>query len=134
MNPLYKILTTLVFVFTVSAAQALEKEPYSQKRFDELQASGAVVLLDVYASWCPTCAKQQAALEAYRTANPAVVFHVLVIDFDDDKEQVRQYRAPRQSTLLLYKDNKQLWFSVAETRTDVIAAAIDKAAKIKPAS
>jgi thioredoxin 1 len=40
---------------------------------------------------------------------------------------VRQFRAPRQSTLLLYRGNKQHWFAVAETRLEVISAEIIKA-------
>jgi len=36
-------------------------------------------------------------------------------------------RAPRQSTLLLYKGETQFWYSVAETREDVIFEAINRA-------
>ncbi len=129
-----KLMTALACIFTVSLAQALEKEDYSQERFDELQAAGTVVLLDVYASWCPTCAKQQTALEAYGKAHPDADFHVLVIDYDDNKDLVRKYRAPRQSTLFIYKAHRQVWFSVAETRPEVIAAAINEAIDMQPSS
>lgn len=111
----------------VSQAMALDKEPFSDARFAQLQSEGKVVLVDVYADWCPTCKKQQTALQAYRDANPDKVFHILEVDFDKDKAQVSALRAPRQSTLLLYKGSKQFWFSVAETRPDVIAAELNKA-------
>jgi len=110
-----------------TSANAFEKEPYTQERFDELQAAGEVVLVDVFATWCPTCKKQQAAISAYFEANPDQKIHVLVVDFDDNKDLVSQFRAPRQSTLILYKNNEQIWFSVAESRADVIAAEFDKA-------
>jgi len=96
-----------------------------------LQSSGQVVLLDIYAEWCSTCAKQQAALEKYRTANPDKKFHILEIDFDKNKDVVRQFRAPRQSTFLLYKGNEQFWYSVAESRYEVIASELDKAINFK---
>ena len=93
-----------------------------------------MILIDVYASWCPTCAKQQTAITAYRQANPDKKFHVLVVDFDKDKKFVRQFRAPRQSTLILYRGNEQFWFSVAESRPQVIAAELDKAINFKAKS
>ena len=134
MKYLPKILVSLALALTCITAHAFDKEPYTQERFDELQAAGEVVLVDVFATWCPTCAKQQKAISAYVEANPDNKLHVLVIDFDDNKDLVRQFRAPRQSTLLLYKGNQQFWFSVAESRPEVIAAEIDKAIKFKPKS
>lgn len=120
------ILVLLTLAHTVSAS-AVQKEPYSEKRFMQLQASNAVVLIDVYAPWCPTCTKQQKILADYRKANPAKKFTILEVDYDSQREAVRFFKAPRQSTLLLYRGNKQHWFSVAETRAEVIAAELDKA-------
>lgn len=105
---------------------ALEKEPFSEQRFAELQRDNAVILVDVYADWCSTCAKQQAVLAAYRQANPDNQFHILEVNFDQDKEQVKALRAPRQSTLLLYNGTEQYWYSVAEIREAVIFAELDK--------
>ena len=134
MQLLHKLCATIVLIFTVSSVHALEKESYTQERFDALQAAGEVVLIDVYASWCSTCKKQQDALTAYRAANPNSQFTILEIDFDKNKDLVRQFRAPRQSTLLIYKGNNQFWYSVAESRLDIIAAELDKAINFKPKS
>ena len=129
-----KVFASLVLMIMMASAQAFDKEPYTQERFDELTAAGEVVLIDVYATWCPTCAKQQEAIAAYVEANPDNKFTVLVVDFDDNKDLVRQFRAPRQSTLLLYKGSEQFWFSVAESRPEVIAAELDKAINFKSKS
>lgn len=153
MMPLLKICASLFLLFSffpvqasptdsasdgvsqsLSSKPALAKEPYSHTRFEALQAEGEVVLIDVYATWCSTCAKQQAVLESYRKANPGKQFVILEIDFDKNKDLVRHFRAPRQSTLLIYKGKEQFWFSVAETRPDVIAAELDKAINFKPKS
>lgn len=128
MTPLKSLLALALFTFAsmTSVAAAAEKEPYSEKRFMQLQASNAVVLIDVFAPWCPTCMKQQQVLADYRKANPTKKFTVLVVDYDTQREAVRFFKAPRQSTLLLYRGNKQHWFSVAETRAEVIATELDK--------
>jgi thioredoxin 1 len=112
----------LVLWSTSLAAQ--EKEAFTSARFADLQEAGALILLDVYADWCPTCARQQAILAEFRTSHPEIALHTLVIDFDGQKEYVRQFRAPRQSTLILYRGPERLWFSVAQTNRDAIFTAL----------
>jgi thiol-disulfide isomerase/thioredoxin len=107
-------------------------EPFDEARFKALQAEGALVLVDVHASWCPTCAKQQQVLDDYEAARPAVKLHRLLVDFDSAKPWVIHFKAPRQSTLILFRGEQQQWFSVAETRPEVIFEALDKAAAVKP--
>ena len=122
-----RIAPLLLLLAFGSSAWALEAESFSEARFAELQAAGEVVLVDVWADWCPTCRKQHEVISQYRAANPDKRFHVLQIDFDREKQWVRLFRAPRQSTLLLYAGERQFWFSVAETRPEIIAAELDKA-------
>lgn len=114
-----------------SAVQAqdaeIEKEPFTEERFNELREAGAVVLVDIFADWCPTCAKQQKLIQQYREENPDNEFHILEVDFDDNKQAVRELRAPRQSTVLLFKGNEQYWYSVAETRYEVFERELNKA-------
>lgn len=123
-----------LMLITFNFAHAFEKEKFNLERFETLQKAGEVVLVDVYASWCSTCKKQQTAINSYRENNPDKMFYVLEVDFDSQKEFVKQFRAPRQSTLLIYKGDRQFWFSVAETRSEVIASEIDKAINFKPKS
>ncbi|NNA68242.1 MULTISPECIES: thioredoxin family protein [Pseudomonas] len=120
-----KIFSALIVMFAM-VGQVFASEPYSQERFDKLQASGELVLVDVNAPWCPTCKKQKQIINQWIEQNPDKTLHVLDVDFDTRKDLVAQFRAPRQSTLLLYKGNKQVWFSVAETRGPVIGAAIEQ--------
>lgn len=117
-----------IFLLAFSASVfALDKEAFTHERFEALQKSGDVVLIDIHAQWCSTCAKQTEQLTKYQAENPDKAFHILQVDFDDQKDVVRHFRAPRQSTLLIYKGEEQFWYSVAETRYDEIAAALDNA-------
>lgn len=111
------------------SASAFEKLPFSEALFSELQAQNAVIMIDVYAPWCPTCKKQQKLFQQFHEQNPDKPFHVLVVDYDNDKQWVKKFRAPRQSTLLLYKGDKQFWYSVAETRFNVIEEKLNSAFK-----
>lgn len=125
----------VLVLFTLSSlASALEKQPFSEELLTKLQSEDQVVLVDVFATWCPTCAKQQKLLEKYRDKYPENIFHVLVIDYDKDRALVEKYNAPRQSTLILYKGDKQFWYSVAEKDYKVIERELNKAFKFKPKS
>lgn len=123
--------TLLLFFGTMSGAWALEKEPFTMERFNTLKDQGALVLIDIYADWCPTCAKQQKLLESYRQKNPDVDLNVLEVNFDEDKKWVTHFKAPRQSTLILYRGDERLWYSVAETRQSAIYSALNAAADKK---
>ena len=132
-NALSLLCLVLLIFSQISVIQAqdteVEKEPFTQERFDELRESGAVVLVDIFADWCPTCAKQQKLIQQYRDQNPDNEFHILEVSFDDNKRAVRELRAPRQSTILLFKGNEQYWYSVAETRYEVFEQELNKAFK-----
>jgi len=112
-----------------AAPDVQTKARFTAERFTALQNQNALVLLDVFATWCPTCAQQQKILDEYRKEHPDVPIHTLTIDFDDQKEYVTRFKAPRQSTLILYRGTERVWFSVAETRRDVIFAELNKVAK-----
>ncbi|MBK6960415.1 MAG: thioredoxin family protein [Gammaproteobacteria bacterium] len=111
-----------------AGTQQAAAEPFTAARFAALQADNALILVDVAATWCPTCKAQKAVIDAFRQQHPELGLHVLTVDFDTQKDWVKHFKAPRQSTLLVYKGSEQRWFAVAETREDVIAAALRQAA------
>jgi thioredoxin 1 len=113
-------LTSVLFWSQPGWAQEQEREPFSETRFQELQGEDALILVDVYADWCPTCAAQQEVLASFRKEHPDVPLHVLRVDFDKQKEWVRHFGAPRQSTFILYRGEERVWFAVAETRQEEV--------------
>lgn len=108
-------------------AQALEQQTFTKERFDQLQSQKALILINISATWCPTCRRQHEILETYQKQRPDSGIHILRVDFDDQKEWVTHFKAPRQSTLILYSGTEQVWFSVAETREAKIFAALESA-------
>jgi thioredoxin 1 len=105
-----------------------QKDAFTPERFAALQDQGALILVDVFADWCSTCAQQQRILAEFRERHPEVPLHTLTVDFDRQKQYVRQFRAPRQSTFILYRGTERVWFSVAETDRDRIFAELNRAA------
>jgi thioredoxin 1 len=106
---------------------AQEKEDFTDARFAELQAQGALILVDIWAEWCPTCAEQQRVLQAFQEQHPDADFRILQVNFDTQKPVVTRFAAPRQSTLILFRGEERLWFSVAETRREAIFSRLNEA-------
>jgi len=121
------LLVLATLVASVASLSAQQKEPFTPERFAQLQQQDALILIDVYADWCPTCAAQQRILAAFQSEHAEVPLHILEVDFDRQKEHVTHFSAPRQSTLVLFRGTERLWFSVAETRKDVVFAELVKA-------
>ncbi|MGN5129732.1 thioredoxin family protein [Aeromonas hydrophila] len=127
---IYTIFMTFVFYLFFSTAHAMDNAKnmaFTEQAWNETQRKNQVTLLVVHADWCPTCKAQHKILSSYFQENPNSKINQLIINFDTQKDWVTHFKAPRQSTLMLYKGDKQIWFSVAETREDKIFKALKDA-------
>lgn len=120
------LLPALAFFASLTAAIAAEK-PFSQEAFAAAQGAGKPIIVHVYAPWCPTCRAQEPILhklEADPKFAPAEAFRV---DFDGQKDAVRALKATSQSTIIVFKGEKEVGRSVGETNPKAIGALLDKA-------
>jgi thiol-disulfide isomerase/thioredoxin len=113
----------MLAVFAVGSAWA--GQPYDAKSFAQAQAAGKPILVDVFAPWCPTCAKQKPILEGIERSRPDLV--VFQVDFDGDKAALKQFRVQYQSTLIVFKGMSEVGRSTGDTNPDSIGALIAKA-------
>lgn len=118
-----------VVMLTLLCSIGFAREPFDNGRFTQLQDSNAVVLVHIEAEWCSICAIQKRVLNMFKRDHPDVPVHILTVDFDTEKDRVKQFRAPRQSTFALYRGHNQVWFSVAEVRPDIIYGKILNASR-----
>lgn len=109
------------------AAQAAGPQPFDGKAFAAAQTAGKPILVEIHASWCPTCKAQTpilARLEGQDKFRNLVVFRV---DFDSQKDAVRAFGARMQSTLIAFKGKQEVARSVGDTNESSIAALLGKA-------
>jgi thiol-disulfide isomerase/thioredoxin len=103
----------------VNAAQ-----PYDEKSFNQAQAAGKTVLINVTAPWCPTCKKQEPVIRAIEKERPNLV--VYEVDFDSAKDLLQRLQVRAQSTLIVYKGPKEVARSIAESDPHRLRALIAK--------
>lgn len=109
------LLTASLLATSLAAGAADAPTAYSAERLQALQAQGKTVLVDVYASWCPTCRAQTPVLEKLLKQPALSQIAELRLDWDGQRDDARALGAPRQSTLLLYRGGKRIGMSVAQT-------------------
>lgn len=124
-----KILRTLAgLMLAVSASVAIagEIKPYTPQVFDQLSQAGKPVIVDVSATWCPTCKAQRPIVEnlmkqaAYRDVT------VLTVDFDTNRAALKKFKVNMQSTLVAFKGASEVGRSVGDTTPSGIEDLIRK--------
>jgi thioredoxin 1 len=109
------------------AARAGNEQSFTAQAFRAAQDAGKPILVEIHASWCPTC-KAQTPILSELTAQPKFKdLVVLRVDFDSQKDEVRDFGARLQSTLIVFKGATEVGRSVGDTNRKTIAALLDKA-------
>ncbi|MBE7942749.1 MULTISPECIES: thioredoxin family protein [Ramlibacter] len=109
-----------------SIATAGEIRPYSQAEFDKLMHDGKPVVVDVSATWCPTCKAQKPIVEGLMKQPAYKDVTVLSVDFDSAKPTLRKFKVSMQSTLVAFKGPKEVGRSTGDTTLEGIEGLVKK--------
>ncbi len=98
-----------------------EVRAWDAAAFAAAQAASQPVVLHVTAPWCPTCRAQKPVIEQLASSadNPDLL--VLEIDFDSQKEVLRQFGVRQQSTLIAYRGAEEVARVVGVTNAGALA-------------
>jgi len=99
-----------LLVFSVVGHTA---QPFDDQSFKQAQAAGKTILVDVTASWCPTCRRQRPIVEQIEKEKPSLV--VYEVDFDTAKDTLKRFRVQQQSTPIIFKGAKEIGRSTGDT-------------------
>jgi thioredoxin 1 len=121
---LRSIVSLIAFATAAVPSLAGEIVPYDAARLAAEQAAGAPIVIHVTAPWCPTCRAQHPIVSelAADPANPDLV--VFEVDFDSQKDVVRQFNVRQQSTLIAFHGAEERARAVGVTNPAAIAALI----------
>src|SRR6266446_7397085 len=123
--------STLIAAAVASAvaltpAFAADPQPFDAKAFADAQKAGKPIFVGIHASWCPICKAQKPILSELMADPKFNDLVYLVIDFDSQKDLVRQFNAQKQSTLIAFKGSIERDRSVGDSNRDSIAALLSK--------
>ena len=101
--------------------------PFNQAQFDATRSAGRPVAVVFHADWCPTCRAQAPVLKGL-VATPALKSLTLyVANFDTEKALKRSLGVTQQSTIVVFKDGKEIARSTGDTQRDRLDALLKQA-------
>ena len=119
---MFKKFLIILFVFIPFNSFALEKETtFDQQKFKQALSEGKVVVVSSWIKYCYSCASQMKVLKEAKKDFDNIEYFA----FDVTNENISNlFNVQYQSTLLIFKDNKEVYRSIGETTQKEIYKAI----------
>ena len=114
-----------IFCMFVFGANAIEKKTtFDKELFNKAQSEGKIVVVSSWMKYCSSCASQMNVLKKAKKDG-----QLLDIKFDNieyfsfdvmNKDIADSFNVLYQTTLLIFKDGKEVYRSIGETTEDLI--------------
>ena len=123
------ILLFFIQLFIANSSISMEKETtFNKKLFDKAQSEGKVVIVSSWIKYCSSCASQMKVLN--KAKNDGKLFdikfdNIEYFSFDvTNKDIANMLNVKFQTTLLIFKNNKEVYRSLGETSKELIYQAL----------
>ena len=116
-----KFIIYFLFILTISASAVEKKTTFNKELFNKAQADGKVVIVSSWIKYCTSCASQMKVLDKAKNDFDNIEY----FKFDVKNEEIAELlNVQYQTTLLIFKNNKEVYRSIGETSKDLIYKAI----------
>ena len=112
----------LIFCIFAFSANSLEKKStFNNELFNKAQSEGKLVVVSSWTKYCSSCASQMKVLNKAKNEFDNIEYFTFEIT---NKEVAKLLNVQYQTTLLIFKDNKEIYRSIGETSREKIYKAI----------
>ena len=126
MKSLFTLILTVISLL-YSLASFAESSTFDDAKFDAVLKSGKSMVVAVHAPWCSTCRAQAPVLKEVLSNKEFQHMVALYVDFDSQKDALKKLGVRRQSTLVVFKDGKEVGRSLGDTTAFGIESLLQKA-------
>jgi len=116
-----KILVFIFCIFAFSANSGEKKTTFDKNLFEKAQADGKIVVVSSWIKYCTSCASQMKVLDKAKNDFDNIEYFKFEVT---NKEIASLLNVQYQTTLLIFKNNKEVYRSIGETSRDKIYKAI----------
>ena len=116
-----KFLVLMCFVLAFSTNAIGKDTTYSKELFDKALSDGKVVVVSSWIKYCTSCASQMKVLEKAKNDFDNMEYFAFDVT---NKEIAKFFNVQYQTTLLIFKDNKEVYRSIGETTKELIYDAL----------
>ena len=119
---MFKKTLILLFILLPLNSFALDKKTtFNEKLFKNAQLDGKVVVVSSWIKYCSSCASQMKVLNKANKEFDNVEYFAFDVT---NKEISNLFNVEYQSTILIFKDNKEVYRSLGETSKELIYKAL----------
>jgi len=116
-----KFLVFICFVLALNTKAVGKETTYSKELFDKALSNGKVVVVSSWIKYCTSCASQMKILKKAKNDFNNIEYFA----FDVTNKEIAQFfNVQYQTTLLIFKDNKEVYRSIGETTKELIYDAL----------
>ena len=116
-----KFLVFICFILAFSTKAIGKETTYSKELFDKALSEGKVVVVSSWIKYCTSCASQMKVLEKAKNDFDKIEYFAFDVT---NKEIAEFFNVQYQTTLLIFKDNKEVYRSIGETTKELIYEAL----------
>ena len=118
-----------IFFFFAFGANAIEKKTtFDKELFNKAQSEGKIVVVSSWMKYCTSCANQMKVLQKAKKDGELsdIKFdNIEYFSFDvTNREIANLFDVQYQTTLLIFKGDKEVYRSIGETTEDLIYEAL----------
>jgi len=116
-----KIFVFICFILAFTTNGMAKETTYTKELFDKALSDGKVVVVSSWVKYCTSCASQMKVLDKAKNDFDNIEY----FKFDvTNKEIAKFFNVQYQTTLLIFKDNKEVYRSMGETTKELIYDAL----------
>ena len=116
-----RILVFLIFILALNPKAIGKETTYNKELFDKALSKGKVVVVSSWIKYCTSCASQMKILKNIKNDFDNIEYFAFDVT---NKEIAKFFNVQYQTTLLIFKDNKEVYRSIGETTKELIYDAL----------
>ena len=122
-----KIFTLIFCLFVFNSIAVAKETTFNKELFDKALSEGKVVVVSSWIKYCTSCASQMKVLEKAKNDFDNMEYFA----FDVTNKEIAQFfNVQYQTTLIIFKDNKEVYRSIGETTKELIYDALKSSIQI----
>ena len=118
-----KFLILLIILIPINSIASEKKTTFSEDLFKKAQLDGKVVVISSWVKYCSSCASQMKVLNKANKEFDNIEYYAFDVT---NKKIANLFNVEYQSTILIFKDNKEVYRSIGKTNKKEIYKIIKK--------
>ena len=116
-----KILVIITIFFATISFSSAKETTFKKELFDKALSDGKIVVVSSWIKYCTSCASQMKVLDKAKKDFDNIEY----FKFDVTNKKIADFfNIQYQTTLLIFKDNKEVYRSIGETTKELIYDAL----------